>query len=60
MNDALRVTESAPLVAYFASFKRLSAGELCELRKIADREIAGKGAIRIVKRPGLFVARKRS
>ena len=47
-------------MAYFESFKRLSAGELRELRKIADREISQRGAIRIPKRPGLFVARKRS
>ena len=59
-DDALHVTESEPLAAYFASFKRLSAGELNKLRKIADREIAQKGAIRIPKRPGLFVARNGS
>ena len=57
--DALCITESAPLVAYFESFKRLSNRELREFRKIADREIAQKGAIRTAKRPGLFVARKR-
>ncbi len=57
--DALCITESTPLVAYFESFKRLSAQELCKLRKIADREIAGNGAIHTAKRPGLFVARKR-
>ncbi len=57
--DALRITESGPLVAYFKSFNWLSASELRELEKIADREIAGRGAIHIVKRPGLFVARKR-
>ena len=56
--DALRITESAPLVAYFKSFGRLSDKELRELGKIADREIAGKGAIHIRKQPGLLVAKK--
>ena len=54
--DALRITESAPLVAYFKSFGRLSDQELRELGKIADREIAGTGAIHIRKQPGLLVA----
>lgn len=58
--DALRITESAPLVAYFSSFNRLSARELREIETIADREIASKGAIHIRKQPGLLVARKQS
>lgn len=56
--DALRITESGPLVAYFKSFGRLSDRELRELEKIADREIAGKGAIHIRKQPGLLIAKK--
>lgn len=56
--DALRITESGPLVAYFKSFGRLSDQELRELEKIADQEMAGKGAIHIRKQPGLLVARK--
>ena len=54
--DALRITESGPLVAYFKSFNRLSASELRELEKIANREIALKGAIHIRKQPGLLSA----
>ena len=56
--DALRITESGPLVAYFKSFNRLSASELRELEKIANREIALKGAIHIRKQPGLLSAGK--
>ncbi|MCY3764299.1 MAG: class I SAM-dependent methyltransferase [Gemmatimonadetes bacterium] len=56
--DALRITESGPLVAYFKSFNRLSAAELRQLRIIADREIACSGAIHIRKQPGLLIARK--
>lgn len=56
--DALRITESGPLVAYFKSFKRLSDQELRDLGKIADREIARWGAIYIWKQPGLLVAKK--
>ena len=56
--DALCITESGPLVAYFKSFNRLSARELRELGKIADREIASKGAIHVRKQPGLLVAKK--
>ena len=56
--DALRITESEPLVAYFKSFNRLSARELRELGKIADREIARRGAIHIRKQPGLLLSRK--
>ena len=54
--DALRITESWPLVAYFKSFGRLSDQELQELKKIADREVACRGAIHIRKQPGLLVA----
>ncbi len=56
--DALQITESGPLVAYFKSFNRLSARELRELGKIADREIASMGAIHIRKQPGLLLSRK--
>lgn len=56
--DALRITESGPLVAYFKSFGRLSDQELRELEKIADQEIAGKGAIHIRKQPGLLIAKR--
>lgn len=55
--DALRITESGPLVAYFKSFGRLSDQELRELEEVADREIAISGAIHIRKQPGLLVAR---
>ncbi len=57
-NDALRITETEPFVAYFKSFGRLSDRELRELGKIADREIACKGAIHIRKQPGLLIATK--
>lgn len=56
--DALRITESGPLVAYFKSFGRLSDQELRELERIANREVAGRGAIHIRKQPGLLVAKK--
>ncbi len=56
--DALRITESGPLVAYFKSFGRLSDRELQELEKFADREIARRGAIHIRKQPGLLIAKK--
>ncbi len=56
--DALQITESGPLVAYFRSFNRLSAGELQKLQRVADGEIARKGAIHIRKQPGLLVAKK--
>lgn len=56
--DALRITESEPLVAYFKSFNWLSKTELRELERIADREIASRGAIHVRKQPGLLVAKK--
>ena len=58
--DALEVTEVEPLVDYVQSTisMRLEAGEVPVFRRIVEEEIAARGAVRIAKSGGLFVARK--
>jgi SAM-dependent methyltransferase len=68
--DSLVVTEAEPLVAYVLSSNRahdilspLPPDEaklrVSELRGALERELAERGAIRIAKDPGLFIARRR-
>ncbi len=68
--DSLVITEVEPLVAYVLSSNRaheiLSAlpkeevdRRVSELRATLERELAERGAIRIAKDPGLFIARNR-
>lgn len=55
--DALIVTDAAPLVAYVQSGKRLSNDALRRFREHVEEEIRSRGSIRIRKSTGLFVAR---
>jgi ubiquinone/menaquinone biosynthesis C-methylase UbiE len=56
--DALAVTEAAPLVAFIQSSVRASpAGDnWTEFTRFVEQELADHGAIHITKDPGLFVA----
>jgi len=55
--DALVVTEAGPLVAYIQSSITAARSGLDDaLAAFVEREIADRGAIRITKDPGLFVA----
>jgi SAM-dependent methyltransferase len=57
--DALVVTEAAPLVAYIlSSFKwaTLIGDKTVELTQFVEQELAARGAIRITKDSGLFTA----
>jgi ubiquinone/menaquinone biosynthesis C-methylase UbiE len=67
--DSLLITEAEPLVAYILSSNRaheilggLPAGEadrrVSDLTAALGRELAERGAIRIAKDPGLFIARR--
>ena len=58
-DDALRITEAGPLVAYLLSGfgKREAIGDrLDELARFVEEEIASKGAVHVTKDPGLFEA----
>ncbi|MDP9409463.1 MAG: hypothetical protein M3P70_03005, partial [Actinomycetota bacterium] len=68
--DSLVVTQAKPLVAYVLSTNRaheilsgLPKDEIdrrvLDLGAALEREIAERGAIRITKDPGLFIARTR-
>jgi ubiquinone/menaquinone biosynthesis C-methylase UbiE len=57
--DALEVTEAAPLVAYMHSLSGaadLPSDRLAQLQRIIEDEIAAYGAVHITKSTGLFVA----
>jgi ubiquinone/menaquinone biosynthesis C-methylase UbiE len=57
--DALVVTEAAPLVAYILSSLRWAAligDKTAELTRFVEQELAAHGAIRITKDSGLFTA----
>ncbi|HUS15045.1 MAG TPA: methyltransferase domain-containing protein [Chloroflexia bacterium] len=56
--DALAVTEAAPLLAYVDSSDVLSAELRPAFAALVAERIAAEGAIRITKDAGLFVARK--
>lgn len=59
--DYLGVTEAEPLIDYLLSMRIgpwLDEDHLREIREIAEREIADRGAFRITKSSGLFTARK--
>jgi SAM-dependent methyltransferase len=54
--DGLVVTEAAPLVAYINSMLRLKSHDEAQLTQSIERQIASKGAVRITKATGLFIA----
>jgi ubiquinone/menaquinone biosynthesis C-methylase UbiE len=54
--NALRVTEAGPLIAYVASTQTLSEDALLALAEHLEREIKEHGAIEITKDAGLFTA----
>ena len=56
--DALVVTEAAPLIAYARSMMHADDHDLARLTDMITRRITSDGAIRITKSTGLFVARK--
>ena len=56
--DALVVTEAAPLVAYVMSTPILPGGRRAEFAAFVERELDREGAIHIAKDTGLFVARR--
>ncbi|HEY1015946.1 MAG TPA: methyltransferase domain-containing protein [Herpetosiphonaceae bacterium] len=56
--DALEVTESAPLVAYAASCGMMDPSQLAAMGAFLDAEIAERGPFRISKDVGLFLARR--
>ena len=56
--DALVVTEVAPLVAYVNSMLSLTTSDEAQLAQTIERIIASKGAVRITKSTGLFIAMK--
>ena len=58
-DDALRVTETEPLVAYILSSRAgqaLTDASLGQLREVIGAEIAARGAYQITKDAGLFAA----
>jgi ubiquinone/menaquinone biosynthesis C-methylase UbiE len=58
-DDALRVTEVEPLIAYLRSGRHQSVligNRLAELIRSVEQEIAESGAIRITKASGMFIA----
>lgn len=55
--DALVVTEAAPLLAYARSMVRAADLDLTRLGDTIARRLAADGAIRITKATGLFIAR---
>jgi len=59
--DALMVTEAAPLVDYIRSFggnEKMGEEEAEELFALISEEIKDKGAFRVTKSTGLFICRK--
>jgi len=56
--DALRVTEVEPLLAYVESSATLDPADRASLHARFAAIIAREGAVRVVKDPGLFIARK--
>ncbi len=59
--DSLSVTEAAPLMDYICSMRvrsRVSDEQIAALRQHLEAEIAARGAIRITKDSGLFIARR--
>ena len=60
--DALRVTEVEPLVAYIRSYRfsptqpALAEDRVPALREFVERELAQRGAFHITKSPGMFIA----
>ncbi len=56
--DALAITEAAPLVAYLASDFRFAVDDREELARALEARIAGSGAIRVAKTSGLIHARR--
>jgi hypothetical protein len=55
------VTEAAPLMDYICSMRvrsRVSDEQIAALRQHLENEIAERGAIRITKDSGLFIARR--
>lgn len=59
--DSLSVTEAAPLMDYICSMRvrsRVSDEQIAALRQHLENEIAERGAIRITKDSGLFIARR--
>jgi SAM-dependent methyltransferase len=60
-DDALDVTEAAPLIAYIQSLyggTQLSPDQLTRLHHSVDDQIAAHGAVHITKSAGLFIASK--
>ena len=56
--DALAITEAAPLVEYVRSGKRTSDEELRAFEQIVKQKIAEQGVIHIPKSPGMFISQK--
>jgi hypothetical protein len=60
-DDALIITEVAPLVAYYQSMGALAvlgASAAGDFTRFLEQELAAHGAIRITKDTGLFLARR--
>jgi ubiquinone/menaquinone biosynthesis C-methylase UbiE len=60
-DDAMIVTESEPLVAYILSGKAtqtLTDGQIAELKRFVESEIAANGGIYITKATGMFQSRR--
>jgi hypothetical protein len=55
--DALEVTEAAPLVSYILSMGSLRGVRAGDLERRVEQVLAERGSIRITKETGLFEAR---